>query len=150
MRIVWQLITALVMACLLSQCTMTPDQQYIREKIPIEIQSGKPLIVNIRSLSGNGWNEVGIRCSPDVWKALMAVTNSVAVRLISSSKTNTSIINVFPGSHRLWPLDSFYYLFSIGGDYRANATVEITFPSAPEGVTQAEIIVLITPADGGP
>jgi len=136
--------------CTAASCARTPDAMYVREKIPIEVKKGKPTTITIRSLSGNGWNEVGIRCSPDVWKALMVGTNSVAVRIISSSKTNTSIINVAPGSHKLWPLDSFYYLFSIGGDYRASATVEITFPSAPEGVTRAEILVLITPADGGP
>jgi hypothetical protein len=38
----------------------------------------------------------------------------------------------------LWPVDSFYYLFAIGGEYRASASVEITFRSAPEGVTHAD------------
>ena len=155
MKIVWQLVTVSLMVCASSSCTMTPDQQFVREKIPIEIQSGKPVTVEIRSLSGNGWNHVGIRCSPDVWRKLLDGDNSIAVRL-TSSKNGTEIINFSPGGYKfspegykLWPVDSFYYLFEIGGEYRARASVEITFKSAPEGVTHAEMLVLNTPADTG-
>lgn len=156
MRIAWQLIAVSVMVCLCSQCSMTPDQQYVREKIPIEIQSGKPITVKIHSLSGNGWNEVGIRCSSDVWQALRDGKNSIEVRLTSSSRNGTEVGDVSPGGYnfdprgyKLWPVDSFYYLFRIAGEYRARASVEITFKSAPEGVTHAEVIVLKTPSDTG-
>jgi hypothetical protein len=150
MKTPWQFLAVSVMACVLSSCmAQTPDVQFVRQKIPIEIQSGRPVAVKIGSLSGNGWNEVGIRCSADVWKTLMDGKGNVTVRLTYSSKEGTKIINVSPGGHKLWPVDSFYYLFSIGGEYRADAMVEITFPNAPAGVTHAEIIVFKTPADTG-
>jgi|SRR6266446_6647023 len=149
MKIAWQLIAVSVPMCLFSWCMASADAQYVRQQIPIEIQSGRPVTIKIRSLSGNGWNEVGIRCSPDVWKTLMDGKNNVAVHLMASNKDGTRIVNVSPGSHKLWPVDSFYYLFAIGGEYRADATVEITFQSAPEGLTNAEIVVLKTPSDTG-
>jgi hypothetical protein len=133
----------------LSACRMTPDEQYVREKIPIEIQQGVPEIIKLGALSGNGRNGVGIRCSPDIWKALSAGPGNFSVRLVSSDKDGTSISNVLPGGHKLWPVDAFYYLFSIGGHYRATAVVEMVFGNAPKGATKAEIIVLKTPADTG-
>jgi len=140
-----------MMACVISSCgPMTPDEQYVRQQIPIEIQSGRPATITIGSLSGNGWNEVGIRSSPEVWDALTNGTENITVRLISSSNKNgTQIVNVSPGSHNLWPIESFHYLFAIGGEYRAKASVEVTFPNARPGVMHAEIIVCKTPADTG-
>jgi hypothetical protein len=125
---------------------MPPDEQYIRQLIPIEIQNGKPVTIEISSLSGNGGNDVGIRCSPDVWQALGGKDN-IAVRLMSSNKQGAKIADLGPADYKLWPVESFYYLFSIGGEYRASASVEITFRGAPEGVTHAKIIVFKTPAD---
>ena len=146
MKIAWQI--AALTAMLSLGCKAEADARFIRQQTPIEIQSGKPITIDIRSLSGNGWNEVGIRCTPDTWQVLGS-KNKVTVRLISSNQEGTEIINVSPGSHKLWPVESFYYLFSIGGEYRATASVEITFKNAPEGVTHAEIIVLKTPSDTG-
>jgi hypothetical protein len=148
MRVARQLIAVSVMACLFSHCTMTPDQRFIRQKIPMEIQSAKPSTVKI-GLSGNGWNEVGVRCSPQVWAALTSAGSSnITVRLISSNKQGTQIINVSPGTtHKLWPIEAYHYLFTIGGEEGANASVEISFPSVPEGLTPVEIIVLKTPID---
>lgn len=139
---------------------MTPDEQFVRQKIPIEIQSGKPVTIKIRSLSGNGWNEVGIRCVPDVWRTLLDDKSNIAVHLTYSNKGGTEISKVSPGdlgitwggggqTAILWPPESYHYLFSIGGRYRASASVEITFNRAPQGSTQAEIIVLKTPSDTG-
>jgi hypothetical protein len=150
MNIAWKTIAVSAMVCLFSWCSAaSPDTQYVRQRIPIEIQSGKSVVVKIHSLSGNGWNEVGIRCSPDVWKMLLEGKDKLAVRVVSSNKNGTKIINVSPDDHKLWPVESFHYLFSIGGEYRADAAVEITFPSAPGGVTKAEMIVLKTPSDTG-
>jgi hypothetical protein len=123
--------------------------QYVREKIPIEIHSKEPVIINIRSLSGNGRNEVGLRCSPEAWETLMKQRSAIAVRLVSSNKEATKISNIAPGDHKLWPVESFYYLFSISGEYRATASIEITFPSPLEGAERAEIVVLKTPSDTG-
>lgn len=126
-----------------------PDVQFVRQKIPIQIQKGKPVTVAIHSLSGNGDNHIGLRCSPDVWNALVKGADSISVRLKSSDKAKTSIGGISPGSGRLWPLESFHYLFFIGGEHRAKALVEITFSNAPPGTTKAEIIVCKTPADTG-
>jgi hypothetical protein len=150
MKITLQVLAVSMTACVLSSCmAQTPDVQFVRQKIPIEIRSGRPVTIKIDSLSGNGWNEVGLRCSPDVWKMLMDGKDNITVRLTYSGKEGTKIINVSPGGHKLWPVDSFYYLFSIGGEYRADATVEIALPNAPAGITHAEIIVFKTPADTG-
>ena len=144
------LLAASVTLCLFSSCTMTTDQQFVREKIPVDIQRGTPITIKISSLSGNGWNDVGIRCSADTWETLARDSRDITVQLMSSNKDGTRIINVSPGGGKLWPVDSYYYLFAIGGQYGASASVQITFPSAPEGTTHAEVLVLNTPADTGP
>jgi len=150
MKISWQFITASIMACVFSSCrSQTPDTQFVREKIPIEIQGGKPVTIKISSLSGNGWNEVGIRCSPEVWNALNNGTQSITVRLLSSSKNGTRIEQGSPGRPKLWPIESSHYLFTIDGAYRATAAIEIMFPNAPPGITRAEIVVSKTPSDTG-
>jgi hypothetical protein len=149
MYMVSKIVTVLAMACLSWSMAGSDDARYIRQQLPIEIQDGKPVTVYIRSLSGNGWNEVGIRCSQDVWKTVREGKDKITVRLLSSSRGGTKIINVSPDDHKLWPVDSFHYLFSIGGKYRANALVEMTLPSLPAGTTKAEVIVLKTPSDTG-
>jgi hypothetical protein len=150
MNTTWQLAAVFVLACIVSSCaSQPPGERFVRQKIPVEIQSGKPVTIEIRSLSGNGENHVGIRCSPEVWNTLTNSTKSLTVRLISSNKKGTNIGGISPGSGRRWPIESFHYLFYISGEYHAKASVEITFPNAPAGVTRAEIIVCKTPADTG-
>jgi hypothetical protein len=150
MKMVLKITGVLAMACLFSWCrAASDDARYIRQQSPIEIKDGEPVTVYIRSLSGNGLNEVGIRCSPDAWKVLHQGKDKITARLVSSDRSGTKIINVSPDDHKLWPIDSFHYLFSIGGKYRANALIEIVFPSAPAGVIKAEVIVLKTPSDTG-
>jgi hypothetical protein len=149
MKLAWKAIVVSAVVCLFSWCMASDDARYIRQRSSIEIQEGKPVTVYIRSLSGNGWNEVGIRCSPDVCTKLLEGKDKITARVVSSNKNGTKIIDVSPDDHKLWPVDSFHYLFSIGGEYRANASVEISFPNSPEGVTHAELIVLKTPSDTG-
>ena len=132
---------------------MSPEQQFVRQKIPVEIQKGKPFTIEIHSLSGNGVNDVGIRCSSDVWNTLTNGTKAVEVRLKSSNDPSTQIGGVDPassGTAFLGYIPNVHYLFYISGQYRAKASVEITFLNAPEGTTTAEIIVCKTPADTGP
>jgi len=133
----------------LSSCTMSPDEQYIAETIPVKIQGSGPVTVDIRPLSGNGSNEVGIRCGPDVWELIVADKSSFSVRLISSDKGGTRIIDVSPGGGKLWPVEPFYHLFSIVGSRGARATVQMRFPDTLTGITSAEVVVLKTPADTG-
>jgi len=126
---------------------MSPDQQYIAETIPIKIQGTDPVTVDIRSLSGGSPNEVGIRCGPDAWKLITADKSGFSVRLVSSDKEGTNISNVSLGGGTQWPVDRFYHLFYIVGRRGARATVQIKFPATLPGITNAEVIVLKTPAD---
>jgi hypothetical protein len=153
MKIAWQLVFLLTVGVHLSCSTYTPDEQFIREKIPIKIQGGKPITFEIHSLSGNGENCVGIRCSPQEWYALTNVAKAVTVRLKSSSKKNTQIGNISPGSEVngfLYLIKNTHYLFAISGEHRAKATVEIIFPYMQAEFTNAEIIVCKTPIDTKP
>jgi len=131
---------------------MSPEKQYVRQTIPVEIQSGKPVTIEISSLSGNGVNDVGIRCSPEAWNTVTNGTKAIEVRLKSSTRPNTQIGGIDPassGTAFLGYISNVHYLFYISGEYRAKAAVEITFPNAPEGTTHAEIIVCKTPTDTG-
>ena len=149
----WQLATVFGLMCIVSSCaSQPPGEGYVRQKIPIEIQSGKPVTIEISSLSGNGENDVGIRCSPEVWNALTNGTETITVRLKSSNKKGTEIYGVYPSrgpSGFLYLIKDVHHLFTIRGQYRATALAEITFPNTPAGITHAEIIVCKTPSDTG-
>ena len=153
MKIAWQLAAVSLLACLFSSCASQPSgERFVSQKIPIEIQSGKTVTVEIR-VSGNGPNDVGIRCSPEVWNALTNGTKTITVRLKSSNIKGAEIYGIHPGGSAagfLYLISDVHYLFEIYGAYHAKASVEITFPNAPSGVTPAEIIVCKTPADTGP
>jgi hypothetical protein len=153
MKLARQLTAAVVLMGILSSCgPKQKGNQYVRQRIPIQIQRGKPVTVEILSLSGNGVNDVGIQCSPQVWNVLTNGTKAIEVRLKSSDKLNTQISGVDPtssGTAFLGYISNVHYLFYISGEHRAKASVEITFPNAPEGPTHAEIIICKTPADTG-
>jgi hypothetical protein len=152
MQTAWQLAVVIALVSVFASCaSMTPDEQYVRQKIPIEIQSGKAVTVEIH-LSYSGVNDVGIRCSPEVWNALTNGTQAITVRLKSSNKKGTDIYGVHPGGGGagfLHLISDVHYLFEIYGGNYAKASVEITFPNTPPGVTHAEIIVGKTPEDTG-
>jgi hypothetical protein len=128
---------------------MTPDEQFIRQKIPVQVQNGRTVTIDIDSLSGNGGNDVGIRCPPELWNLLTNSTKSITARLRDSSRPDTSIDGVNPdhGGAFFGYLTNVHYLFVIGGRHHSKATVEISFPNGPEKETPAEIIVGKTPAD---
>lgn len=152
MKTAWLLTAVSVLVCICSSCaSQPPDVQFVRQRIPVEIQSGKPVTIEIRSLSGNGVNDVGIRCSPEVWNALTNGTKAIEVQLKSSNKPNTEIGRVDPGggSAFLGYITNAHYLFYVSGRYRAKASVEITFANAPAKPIRAEILVGKTPADTG-
>ena len=122
---------------------MSPEEQFVRQKIPVEIQTGRTVTVEIKSLSGNGNNDIAILCSPELWNSLTNGTKNITVRLKNSSSSDTSIEAVDPGHGGIFLgyLTNVYYLFKIGGPRHAKATVEITFPNGPDKPTPAEIIV---------
>jgi len=151
MKIALRLAAVSVLACIFSSCASHPPDEafFVRQKIPIEIQSGKPVTIEIRTPSPSGESEVGIRCSPEVWNALTNGTGSITVQLISSNKKGIQIARIPPGYDAQCPIKSFYDLFYLYGMYQffPRATVQITFPNAPSGVTHAEIFVCRTPRD---
>jgi hypothetical protein len=153
MKIAWQLAAISVLACVFTLSgTQAPDVQFVRQRIPVEVQRGKPITIEIHSLSGNGVNDVGIRCAPEVWNALTNGIGSIGVHLKSSNKPGTKIGGVDPGSGGtafLGYVPNAHYLFYISGKYRAKASVEITFPNAPAEAARAEIIICKTPSDTG-
>ena len=136
-----------------SSCSkMSPDEYYIRQTIPIEIQHGKPVTIEI-SPSGNGLNDVGIRCPLEIWDALRKGTKVVEVRLVSSDKPKTEIGGTVPpgaGTEFLGHMPDVHYLFCIHGEHAAKATVAVTFPNGLTSATKAEIIVCKTPIDTEP
>jgi hypothetical protein len=153
MKMTCQLFALIVLFCLAASCASTTPEQYaVRQKIPIEIQADKPVTIEIHSLSGNGANEVGIRCPYEVWNVLTNSSKKITVRLKSSNKPDTQVGGVNPGSgspYFLGYVPNVHYLFYIGGQFHAKAPVEIIFPNVPPGVTHAEILIGKTPADTG-
>ena len=149
MKVILQFVVLFVLACGLSCKPQPPEVQFVRQIIPIEIQSGKPVTFEIQSLSGNGANDVGIRCLPGLWNVLTNSTKTMTVRLKSSDKVNTEIggVDLNGGGAFLGTSSNVHYLFYIGGERRAKASVEISFPNTPTEPAKAEIIVGTTPAD---
>jgi hypothetical protein len=62
---------------------------FIRQKIPIEIQKGKPVIVQIRTRSPGGEPAIGMRCSPDLWHSLTNGPNLFKCCLLIRRKFNS-------------------------------------------------------------
>jgi hypothetical protein len=157
MRKAYHMIAASFSACcIFGSCSrMASDQpadvRYAaRQIIPITIEAGKPIAIDIESLSGNTANSVGIRCSDEIWCVLAKETDKIAVHLKSSNRNGTEIGGVSPDGSNPWHIESFHYLFHIYGMRGAKATVEVTFPNAPPGTTRAQVIVCKTPIDTKP
>src|SRR5215469_8083643 len=150
MKAALQLMAVCVTVAILSSCgTQQPGEQFVRQRIPVEIQKAQPIVVGIHSL-GVGANDVGIQCPIEVWTALTNNANTGAVRLTSSTKPGTQIGGIDTtsgGTSFIGYIPNTHYLFYIYGKPGADATVEITFSNAPPGVTAAEIIVCKTPAE---
>jgi len=150
MKIVLLPVAVCVLALIFSSCmTEPPEIQFVRQKIPIEILSGKPITIEIHSLSGNEMNNIGIRCPQEVWNVLSNGTKPIAVQLKSSNNSGTELGEMNPGWQGTFLdlIPNVHYLFAIFGRHGAKASVEITFPNAPPGVTKADIIVGKTAID---
>jgi hypothetical protein len=125
-----------------------PEEDFVRQIIPIQIRQGTPVMVEIHCLGANGVNNVGIRGAAGLWQVLTNGTRSVEVRLASSNKEATEVGGLYPGTEGAAFVDSstnVHYLFYVAGRLHANAWVQITFPDAPPGVTPAEIVVCNVP-----
>jgi hypothetical protein len=135
--------------CILSSCATgrsTEEKRIgVREKIPIEIQGGKPLIVTLHTHSPGGVAAVAIRCSPEVWKSLTGGGDDFTVQLVSSRWSAT--IRRERGDH--WATQDYYVLFSLLENYQpfTKIKVRITFPNAPPQVTRVDLNVFRMPTD---
>jgi len=151
MKTAWRLAVAVLLACLLSSCVshQLGDEWFVRQRIPIEIQSGKPITIIIRATSPGGLSEVGIRCSTEVWTTLTNNTQDISIRLISSRWKGVTISRVPLGYDPQSGINSLHDLFYLRGNYQMfmKATVQIAFPNAPTGVTHAEILICRTPEE---
>lgn len=150
----WRLLAILAITCPVPSCKETEgDERYIHQRIPIVIEAGKPITIEI-SPSGNGHNVVGLRCSLETWKALSHDPKKIVVRLKDEKKPDEKRIEIksvsLESGGSLWGIKSFNYLFQIYGNRYRKAVVEITFPNGPPGASKAEIIVEKTPIDTKP
>jgi hypothetical protein len=153
MKLACQLAAALVLVCSILSCSQhASNEQYVSQKIPIRLQGTNPVTFEIHSLSGNGAQDVGIRCSNEDWSALTNSARKISVRLKSSDRKGTEIYlgPPYDAPGPLGYMPDVHYLFDIVGQYHAKALVEVTFPNALRETTLAQIIVSKTPADGGP
>jgi hypothetical protein len=146
-----QLGIVLVAGGVVSSCASRAagESSFIREAIPIEIQHGKPVTIEIHTRSPGGKSEVGIRCSPEVWNTLTNGTEAISIELVSSNKKNVQVFKIHSGYDAACPVKSFYdlcYLYGMNHQF-PKATVRIHFPNAPAGITRAEILVCRTSAD---
>lgn len=146
-----QLAMVFVVVCFVSSCgPRDSSERFVLQKIPITIQNGKSVSVDVYSLSGNGPNDVGIRCLPEVWNVLTNSREIIQVRLKSSGRQSTRIYSVAPGGAGagfIGYIPNVYYLFEIAGERNVKASIEIVFPHALAEAVHAEIIVCKTPAD---
>ena len=151
MKITWKLAAYFGLTYVCASCASRPlsENSFILERIPIEIQRGKPVIFTIRARSPGGLSEVGVRCSLDVWNTLTNGPGYVNVKLLSSNTQLAEVTGIPPGYGAFSPVSSFHDLFWMKGLYRLfpRATVQITFPNAPSGVTHAEVFVCRMPTD---
>lgn len=134
--------------CLFVSCDSNREP-YVLQKIPLQVHGNKPLEIKIDSLSGDGLNDVGIRCSAEFWDTVSA-TSSVKVSLKSSSGRNVVICDVFPlgkPTGLMVYITNVHYLFAIRGERASDATVEVVFTNAPAEPSQVEIIVAKTVTD---
>jgi hypothetical protein len=131
----------------LASCVSTSTDRFALKRIPIEIEAGKPIDVQLR-LTGD--NEVALECSPELWHSLTSGDRSVTARLVSSSRSNSKVGEFHPGKEYIvWGIPDWHYLFRVAGEYHARVKVEITFPNAPAGITKAYIILGKIPSDFG-
>src|SRR5437879_5165517 len=141
MKTILQCLVFLLFIGAVASCSsLPPGENLIRQKIPIEIQSGKPITIVICKSSSGGASEVGIRCSPEVWNVLTNSTQRISIQLVSSRWKGVTIDRSSLGYEPASPIQSFHDLFYLRGNYQlfSRATVQITFPNAPPGITHAE------------
>jgi hypothetical protein len=129
---------------LCTNCCSRSGSELFHQKIPIEIQGGNAVDLNMRGLVGE--HMVGITCSPDVWTALTNYQKGITVRLKSSDKKTAEVFAFEPGLKRTScdEIIGAHYLFAVSAI--GDAVVEISFPKMPVNAS-ADIIICKTPEE---
>lgn len=150
MKTFWQIYLMILTGCILSSCATSRSTEEkrigVREKIPIEIQGGRPVTVTLHTRSPGGVAAVAIRCSPEVWKSLTGGNDDFKIQLVSSRWSHVTIRKE-KGDH--WATQDYYVLFCLLDNYRPfeKVKVQIVFPNAPPGIIHADIDAFRMPTD---
>src|SRR5580658_3138827 len=119
MKMTGRLMAILAAMCFFLSCKQQRSgEQFIRQKIPIEIQEGQPVIVEIHSLSGDP-NAIGIRCPIEIWTALTNSAKTITAHIKASSKPGTQIgwiNNASDGTSFIGYIPNTHYLFYVFGE----------------------------------
>src|ERR1041385_9193387 len=95
MKTFWQMCLIILTGCVLSSCatgrSIEEKRIGIREKIPIEIQGGRPVTLTLHTRGPGGVAAVSIHCSPEVWKSLTGGNGDFEVQLVSSRWNGVTI-----------------------------------------------------------
>lgn len=149
--------------CMHQDWTTHPWKYLVWQRIPVMVQQGNPVDVEIRVRADA--NTLSIRCSPEVWHALVNSTNTTTIQIEDSTSKGATVDWVKPGwlmrrpaseGGGLRPAGVTYlipdaqYLCQIYAKHRGKANVRIVFPNGPKEPSPAEIIVEKNPPEWGP
>ena len=132
-------------------CKEEPQREkFVLQRIPVEIRAHKPLTVRVTNLSGNGANDVGVRCSSEEWAQLTNGTRAFTARLRSPTDGQVNIggIDLFSsGTAFMGRLTNTHYMFYLTGQRGSAATIDVQFPCDEIELVHAEVLMCETPAD---
>ena len=123
-------------------CVSRIGQPFVHQRIPIEVQGDKVVVLEMHGLAGS--HMVGIRCSPELWDELTNCQKGITVRLKSADTQPAEVFAIEPGRARTTcdQVASCRYFFAVSAT--GNVVVEISFPKMTI-VGPAEIIICKTP-----
>ena len=137
-----QRITSAIVACILvgTSCKYNSGTEaWIDQLVPIKVENGKVITIELQNVSRD--HSVGIRCSPQMWNALIKDPQNITVRLNSPDEHKGKIAEFEPArlGTECDSVPGARYLFTITGTGRA--VVEVVFKNMPEQVWPVEIIL---------
>ena len=126
-------------------CKEEPQREkFVLQRIPVEIRAHKPLTVRVTNLSGNGANDVGVRCSSEEWAQLTNGTRAFTARLRSPTDGQVNIggIDLFSsGTAFMGRLTNTHYMFYLTGQSGSAATIDVQFPCDEIELVHAEVLM---------
>jgi hypothetical protein len=83
---------------LCTSCVSRIGEPFVHQRIPIEVQGDKVVVLEMRGLVGS--HMVGIRCSRELWDELTKCQKGITVRLKSADKQPAEVFAFEPGRTR--------------------------------------------------